>query len=148
MSGMQPDLGIVFKKNQVIFREGDKADHFYILSAGKVRVVKKHGERLIPLAIYGERDILGVSDVFTNKKRSISAIACENSTLLKIDKTNIDQLFAELPSWVNELVKTLSLRHSSAWDLIASHAIVSDQNETKKQSLSIEEEILFKSILA
>ena len=104
-----------YKKNEIIFNEGDKGDAFYVVLKGSVRistVVPGVGEEA--LAILKKGNYFGEMALIDNAPRSASAIANEDTILLAITDANFrnllmtDHKIAYKLLW--ELVKTLSKR--------------------------------------
>jgi len=104
-----------FKKDEIIFNEGDKGDAFYVVLKGSIRIstfVPNVGEEA--LAILKKGNYFGEMALIDNAPRSASAIANEDTILLKITDANFrnllvsDHNIAYKLLW--ELVKTLSKR--------------------------------------
>lgn len=104
-----------YKKDTVIFNEGDKGDAFYVVLKGNIRIstnVPGVGEEA--LAILKKGDYFGEMSLIDNAPRSASAISNEDTVLLKITDANFrnllvnDHNIAYKLLW--ELVKTLSKR--------------------------------------
>lgn len=76
-----------------IFADGDKADSFYFLVAGKVRVSKQipgMGEEA--LAVLGAGEVFGEMSLLDESTRSAGALAHERCRLLVITKDAFDDL--------------------------------------------------------
>ncbi len=104
-----------FKKNKAVFNEGEKGDAFYIVLKGSIRIstnVPGVGEEA--LAVLKKGDYFGEMALIDNVSRSASAIANEETILLKITDANFRHLLVNDHSiaykllW--ELVQTLSKR--------------------------------------
>lgn len=66
----------IYKKNEVIFREGEVADSIYLIKSGRVRVYKISDEgKELTLDFFNAEDILGESMFFENSLHTMSAIA-------------------------------------------------------------------------
>ena len=82
-----------FKSGEVLFNEGVSGHEFYIIISGRVAVTKISeisGERL-ELGILKEGDIIGEMAIITNKPRSATIIAIEDTTVLVIDMDRLKQ---------------------------------------------------------
>ena len=75
-----------FEAGHVIFREGDEANHFYLVREGKV-ALRIHSERRGPLTILtlGEGEILGWSWLFPPYRWKFSARAIEETRAFAVD---------------------------------------------------------------
>jgi CRP/FNR family cyclic AMP-dependent transcriptional regulator len=104
-----------YKKDQTIFKEGEKGDAFYVVLKGEVRIsteVPGVGEEC--LAILKKGSYFGEMALIDNAPRSAAAISNRDTILLKITDANFrnllvnDHNIAYKLLW--ELVKTLSQR--------------------------------------
>ncbi len=104
-----------YKKEEVIFKEGEKGDAFYVVLKGVVRIstdIPGLGEEA--LAILKKGTYFGEMSLIDNAPRSASAISNTDTVLLKITDANFrklirsDHAIAYKLLW--ELVKTLSQR--------------------------------------
>lgn len=104
-----------YKKDDIIFKEGEKGDAFYVVLKGAIRIstdIPGVGEEA--LAILKKGSYFGEMSLIDNAPRSASAIPNEDTILLKITDANFRNLLREDNTiaykllW--ELVKTLSKR--------------------------------------
>jgi len=104
-----------YKKDDIIFKEGEKGDAFYVVLKGAIRIstdIPGVGEEA--LAILKKGSYFGEMSLIDNAPRSASAISNEDTILLKITDANFRDLLTEDNTiaykllW--ELVKTLSKR--------------------------------------
>ena len=81
-------------KGSLVCREGDPGDSIYIISSGKVGVLKyskkKQGE--IPLATLGEGDFFGEFGFFSDHKRHVTVKALTDLEVLEIPRTDFDEI--------------------------------------------------------
>ena len=103
------------KKNDVVFREGDDGDAFYLIIIGSVRIstiVPGVGEEA--LTILKEGEYFGEMALIDDVPRSASAIANDDTVLLLIEKENFRKLLAQETALAYKLLwvftKTLSAR--------------------------------------
>ena len=75
-----------FEAGNVIFREGEEANHFYLIREGKV-ALRIHSERRGPLTILtlSEGEILGWSWLFPPYRWKFSARAIEDTRAFAVD---------------------------------------------------------------
>jgi len=74
----------VFKEGEVILKEGEAADKFYIIRSGKVAIYIGHPSE-ITIQTIGEGDILGWSWLIPPHRYRFSAKALENTRALALD---------------------------------------------------------------
>jgi CRP-like cAMP-binding protein/CheY-like chemotaxis protein len=98
-----------FKKNQVIYYEGDKGSGLYLLLSGKVKSIKlaEDGRELMT-AIYTPDDYIGVNAMLLNEPHSDTATAIEDSTVCPIPKEMLEQLMNKHPDVAREFIKLLA----------------------------------------
>ena len=77
----------LFKKNQVIYYDGDKGNGLYLVLSGKVKTVKMAEDgRELMTGIHTTDEYLGVNATLTNDAYSDTATALEDSTLCLIPR--------------------------------------------------------------
>jgi CRP-like cAMP-binding protein/CheY-like chemotaxis protein len=98
-----------FKKNQVIYYEGDKGNGLYLIINGKVKTAKlaEDGRELTTSMLVSD-DYLGVHAMLTNESYNDTATAIEDSNLCLIPKESIDQLLNLYPDVAREFIKLLA----------------------------------------
>lgn len=103
------------KKNEIIFREGDIGDAFYLIVTGSVRIstmVPGVGEEA--LTILKEGEYFGEMALIDDAPRSASAIANDDTMLLCIGKDDFRKLLERQTDIAYKLLwiftKTLSAR--------------------------------------
>ena len=98
-----------FKKNQVVYYEGDKGNGLYIVLNGKIKTMKlaEDGRELMT-GIFTNDHYLGVHAMLANEPYSDTATALEDSTLCLIPKEQLDELINQYPDVAGEFIKLLS----------------------------------------
>jgi len=98
-----------FKKNQVIYYEGDKGNGLYLLLSGKVKTIKlaEDGRELMT-GIYSADDYLGINAMLSNEEYADTATALEDSLLCLIPKEQLEQLLNLYPEIAREFIKLLA----------------------------------------
>jgi CRP-like cAMP-binding protein/CheY-like chemotaxis protein len=98
-----------FKKNQVIYYEGDKGNGLYLLINGSVKTIKlaEDGRELMT-GIYGADTYLGVHAMLANEDYTDTATALDDSLLCLIPKDQLEQLLNMYPIVAREFIKLLS----------------------------------------
>lgn len=98
-----------FKKNQVIYYEGDKGNGLYIILAGKIKTVKlaEDGRELMT-GIHIADDYLGVNAMLSNEAYADTATALEDSQLCLIPKEQLDELINRYPDVAREFIGILA----------------------------------------
>jgi CRP-like cAMP-binding protein/Zn-dependent protease len=95
-------------RGQSPFRQGDRADAFYVVRSGTLEAVEEDpetgDERL--LRTYGRGESFGELGLIENRPRSASVRAAEEAQAFEVDKGTFDQLLADM-AHVPEFAPTL-----------------------------------------
>ena len=98
-----------FKKNQVIYYEGDKGNGLYLLLSGKVKTIKMAEDgRELMTGIYSADDYLGINAMLSNEEYADTATALEDCILCLIPKEQLEQLLNLYPEVAREFIKLLA----------------------------------------
>lgn len=119
-SGLDPDQldrladlarELSFAKGEMIFQEGEKADGFYIVARGKVKVFKLsfEGKEQI-LHIYGPGKTFGEVPVFEGKHFPAASMALEASVILFLPRQAFVDLITDSPALAMNILADLSRR--------------------------------------
>jgi CRP/FNR family cyclic AMP-dependent transcriptional regulator len=97
---------VVFKAGEFIFREGSKADQFYLIRHGKVVLEVYAAERgAIPIMTAGEGEVLGWSWLFPPYRWQFDARAIELTRAIALDGKCLRQKCEEDHELGYELMK-------------------------------------------
>lgn len=100
-----------YKKNALIFKEGDKGDSIHIVVNGRVKIRKiiSDTEETI-LYIAGASDMFGDMALMDGLPRSADAVALEDTVLFYIERTVFLHFLRSNPDAALKLLETMSLR--------------------------------------
>lgn len=122
------------RAGQWLFHEGEVAEQMYIIKAGAVELLTTVEEVELPIAIVrNPGNCFGTSTMVPPHQYSLSARCAENGTLLRIKKTELDQLINS----DYELGRTILLN-------LATHFL--DRLKETRQELKIHFKTIFKSM--
>jgi CRP-like cAMP-binding protein/CheY-like chemotaxis protein len=98
-----------FKRNQIIYYNGDKGNGLYIVISGKVKTVKltEDGRELMT-GIFSSDDYLGVNAMLSNEPYSDTASALEDTQVCIIPKEQLDELINLYPEVAREFINILA----------------------------------------
>ena len=104
-----------YKANEVILKEGNIGDKFFIVADGEVGISKEISNQVVFfITTLKTGDVFGEMSLISNVPRSATAYASREATLLSMDKKNFEKLKAEdgkiFASFTWMLAKTLSDR--------------------------------------
>jgi CRP-like cAMP-binding protein len=98
-----------FKKNQVIYYEGDKGNGLYLVIKGRIKTLKMAEDgRELMTGIYTTDEYLGIHSLLANETYSETATALEDSLLCLIPKDQLDELLNLYPEVGREFIRLLA----------------------------------------
>ena len=88
---------VVFAKGEVILRQGDPGDYYYLIKAGQCLLTRKPSEHAkeIKLALLRASDTFGEDSLLSDKPRNVTITALNNVSLLRLSKKNFITLIKE-----------------------------------------------------
>lgn len=141
------DMERTFKKDQVIFSQGDSGSTMYVIKSGKIAIRLNNGKpgekTLVELEApkyFGEMAILEA------KPRSASAVVLEDAVVDEIDKEEFQTLIASHPEVAYEIMANLSARLRSVTSELfeACKAIAESLDEQGEEAVPKKEGLLAK----
>ncbi|HSL87927.1 MAG TPA: Crp/Fnr family transcriptional regulator [Ignavibacteriaceae bacterium] len=100
-----------YKKDSLILSEEDAGNALFVISSGKVKVVRSDsGEKEVILAILNESDFFGEMALLDGLNRSANVIAMEDSKLFIIQRSEFLELLRKYPDVSIALLQELSTR--------------------------------------
>ncbi|MFP5386801.1 MAG: Crp/Fnr family transcriptional regulator [Bacteriovoracia bacterium] len=135
-----------FGFRSVIFKEGDKASKLYLIKSGEVLCLKFSKDRLIPVFLAKEGDIIGESAIVPDLIYTYSAISLANTELIEVSSFSFKQVFSKSPGWLQDLTTTMISRFQNTSSLIAENRMVHPSIIDEDQFTS-QLEIEFKKLL-
>ncbi|MBA2405622.1 MAG: cyclic nucleotide-binding domain-containing protein [Bdellovibrionales bacterium] len=130
-----------FDAKTVLFREGDEANNLMIIKNGQAICLKASKERLIPVFLAKEQDIIGESAMLSGAPYTYSVIALSRIEVILIPTNTFRDALGTAPEWLTDLTSTMVLRFQNTAALIAENralhpSILSEEEFTP--SLEIE----------
>lgn len=88
----------VYKKGEVIFSQGEKANKLYIVCSGRIKIFKNmlEGKEQI-LYILAEGDFIGAFNLLKADEFDFSAVALENTQISMLEKSAFDKVMISNP---------------------------------------------------
>ena len=100
-----------YRKGSVIFVQGEPGERCFVIADGTVTISAYHHDgREAVLAVLGPGDVLGELALFEQSPRSADATALEDSELLSIDATSLNQVIHAHPDIAIALLTVLGVR--------------------------------------
>jgi signal transduction histidine kinase len=113
---------VSFQKGDVIFKENDPGDSFYILREGQVEILITVGDdkdQQAELRVFEPYDYFGEMSLIDNSPRSATAVAKTDIVLLKMKKQAFINICLNYPEVIFSLFRTMSCRLRNTNDQFA-----------------------------
>jgi CRP/FNR family transcriptional regulator, cyclic AMP receptor protein len=126
-----------FQRGDVVFAEGDEAEHLYVVRKGRIAIANRNIDRESLLALMAEGDLFGEMALFDGQGRSALARALEPSEVVSVP---FAVMRAELEGDAEALwnvVKLLVKRIRSADEALADSVFLDVTGRTAKRLLEI-----------
>jgi CRP-like cAMP-binding protein len=99
-----------FQPGEMIFCEFEPGDTFYLIQAGRVKLVKNTGEFERTLDVLQPSEMFGEMAILENSPRSATAIALDEVTVLELNAQNFEMLMLGNPQIALKLLRIFSKR--------------------------------------
>ncbi|MBI4595528.1 MAG: cyclic nucleotide-binding domain-containing protein [Candidatus Tectomicrobia bacterium] len=84
--------------HSVIIKEGEKGDSLFVISSGKVEVyAREKDNKQVLLAALGEDEFFGEISALTGHPRTATIITREESEILELSKSDLDEITKDFP---------------------------------------------------
>ena len=90
---------IPYVSGDVVYKQAAKADGFYLIHSGSVRIASKQKGRERILATLVPYDYFGFMEILERKHRIGTATAVADSLLLRLSRENFEKLFKQSPQF-------------------------------------------------
>lgn len=138
-----------YDKDEVIFREGDPVDHFFIIDSGRVSIYLRRAGRDEALCDLESGEYFGEMAIFNRDRRAASARAASDTALICVDKDWFlefvearpevsERISALLERRNEELVLTESLIDSTGIDSTRLHVSIKGDPSMRESAFSRE----------
>jgi CRP-like cAMP-binding protein/CheY-like chemotaxis protein len=99
----------LFKKNQVLYHEGDKGSGLYLVISGRIKSIRQAEDgRELMTGIYTVDDYVGVNSALSGQPYTDTVTAIEDSTLCQIPQAELDSLLNQYPEVALKFIKVLA----------------------------------------
>jgi CRP-like cAMP-binding protein len=100
----------IYKKNSMVFAEGEPGNELFIIQKGSVTIAKIVDENEVLLAVLKPGDIFGEMALLEAKPRNASAVAYEECQLLAVNRANFQKMISSQPQLIARLTTLLADR--------------------------------------
>jgi CRP-like cAMP-binding protein len=112
-----------YRKDSMIFSEGENGDELYIIKKGSVKIVKIVDNNEVLLAVLKSGDIFGEMALLESKPRAASAAAYEDCQVMVVNRNNFERMIVENPQMIARLTTLLAERIWSVYRQLANTLI-------------------------
>ena len=104
---------VAYGAGEMVVRQGDQGDAFYLIQSGAVQVVVDSGAgNSEVIALLGPRDWFGEMALFSGEPRSATIRTVKETRLWRLRREEWDELIEKHPTWLRQFCATLSKRLS------------------------------------
>ncbi len=112
-------------QKKILFQEGDAAKELLLIKSGNVLCLKMSKDRLIPILMARDEDIIGESAMLEDKTYQYTAVTLGHVETISISKSQFKDAFKKSPSWIKQLSELMVQRLASTSALIAENRVMS-----------------------
>jgi hypothetical protein len=88
---------VAVPKDGVVFKQDSKADSFYLIYGGSVRIVRRQNKKEIQLARLVSGDYFGEMALVERRRRSATVVALADTLLLVLSRQDFEKLYKQKP---------------------------------------------------
>jgi len=103
-----------FAAGTVLFEEGQKGDHMYVVANGQVEIRRKVGDVDHVLAVLMPGDFFGEMAILEDQPRFAGAVAKTNARLLRIERSAFADVLKQNVEIGVRIMRKLAARHRRA----------------------------------
>ena len=92
---------VAYAKGDIVFQQDGKAESFYLIYSGQVRIVRKQDRKELQLALLVRNDYFGEMALVANRRRSATVTALADTTLLVLSRADFEKLYKGAPQIKN-----------------------------------------------
>jgi signal transduction histidine kinase len=111
---------ITIGEGEILFREGDYAEHIYLVVSGEINLLKKRLLGKTKSYIFNENDFFGQEEFFEETSRTSTAVALRDSYLISLMKEEVDELIRQdhqvmlnMREPMSEIEEEISFKHTA-----------------------------------
>lgn len=99
---------VSYKAGEVIFRQGEKPSHIYIVESGRIRLSVTNGEANLELAVFDEGQCFGEASVIGIRPHSVTAAAAEDTELIVLSRKALMSIYETDPRLFSMLILNIA----------------------------------------
>lgn len=110
-----------FKKNETLCRQGEENREMYIIRTGKVQIMMKKGEKLIPLTVLGKGSYVGEMSFLAGIPRTATVIAKEPVTASVVTPDVLQSDSLSIEDWAYNIARVLVRRIQKTTNILGDY---------------------------
>ena len=118
-----------FEPGEIVIKEGTRGTSAFIVISGAVEVLKRSGDRDIPVATLGEGQVFGEMGLIEDHPRSATVKAMTELKLRVISREAFNELLQKKPSVLIPIIKSLFERLRQASEMFAERSVAGEIRE-------------------
>ena len=92
---------------EIIYKAGDQSNFAYLLTKGEVEIISEKGTRV---GFINEDEVFGELSILLNPKRTVTAIALQESSALLIPKKNLLDDYNKTSFFIKAILRSTYIR--------------------------------------
>lgn len=98
---------VIFKKDEIVFKEGDAAGAIYLVYSGSFEIFVERGGKDVVLSSAGPRQLFGEMAIIDGKPRSAGVRAVTDSVCYKISRDEFETHVAGMEPVMQAVFRTM-----------------------------------------
>jgi CRP/FNR family cyclic AMP-dependent transcriptional regulator len=130
----------VFQPGEVIFRQGDPAEHLYVVESGGVDIVLDSESHEIILASFAPGSFFGELAIFDDQPRNATARATGETSLICVSGRSVIGLIERSPAAARQFIAAVAQRLRGA-DEMLSRLQIRNVNDAMEERMTVGERV-------
>ncbi|MGN0907482.1 MAG: Crp/Fnr family transcriptional regulator [Bullifex sp.] len=133
-----------YRKGDVIYRQGDKADEVFFVKYGTVHLYVDHGtEESKLIGLVPEGRVFGELGVIEDKPRTMTSVAGEDTIVTIVDRDSFSSYIEENPNKMLVVMESLSSRiRAQSHKLANACRVVAEYAEEKERNGNVSSSLI------
>ena len=106
---------VEYRKGDLIYKEGQKKDFFYIVITGRILLFRTKAKKHIDVEVLRKGDYFGMISLLTGRRHSVGAKVLNDSRMIKVGHEEFRKILNEIPRLAIHLSHTLSRRINTGY---------------------------------
>ncbi|MGK7877948.1 MAG: cyclic nucleotide-binding domain-containing protein [Xenococcaceae cyanobacterium] len=119
----------VVQEKQILFRENEPGNSFYIILSGSVEIFSEQSNKILATRYNGE--FFGEIAVLMGIPRTASVRALEDTTLFVVNRDGLQNLLSKYPQLAEKIAEELTKRE----EFLKSSGLLGDESDTEVTAL-------------